>query len=81
MANNYNGGSGSGRQQQGGPYDNVPPTQYLGHHDQNEQDPYGDAGYDDYGRPESFDVSYYASQEPADYPDQIYMNNSGQGGG
>ncbi|KAJ1955347.1 1,3-beta-D-glucan synthase, partial [Linderina pennispora] len=80
MANNYNGGSGSGRQQQGAPYDNVPPTQYLGRHDQHEQDPYGDAGYDDYGRPESFDVSYYASQEPTDYSDQIYMSNTGGSG-
>ncbi|KAJ1963021.1 1,3-beta-D-glucan synthase [Dipsacomyces acuminosporus] len=83
--NNNSGGAGSRRQQQG-PYDNVPPTQYLGnnggdyandHHHQN--DPYGDAGFNEYGRPESFDVSYYTNAD-ADYnTDNIYMANSGHG--
>ncbi|KAJ2386734.1 hypothetical protein GGI05_004294, partial [Coemansia sp. RSA 2603] len=85
MANNYGGNAGSGRGQQGH-YDNVPPTQYLGngggypqHASNNENDPYGESAYDDYDRPDSFDVSYYTRD--GEYGDNIYMNNGSQGQG
>ncbi|KAJ2893832.1 hypothetical protein IWW38_002753, partial [Coemansia aciculifera] len=79
--NSHNGGGGgsSSRRQQ---YDNVPPTQYLNgggngnHHAEN--DPYGEGAFEDYDRPESFDVSYYTRD--GDYGDNIYMTSSGHQG-
>ncbi|KAJ2003611.1 1,3-beta-D-glucan synthase [Coemansia thaxteri] len=81
MASNHNGNGGRRQQQQQGQYDNVPPTQYLGSNTysqqqqgQAENDPYGESAYDDYDRPESFDVSYYTRD--GDYADNLYMSSA-----
>ncbi|KAJ2439945.1 1,3-beta-D-glucan synthase, partial [Coemansia sp. RSA 2424] len=82
-SNSHNGGSRRQQQQQQGQYDNVPPTQYLGGNNQHHQahaenDPYGEGAFEDYDRPESFDVSYYTRD--GDYADNVYMTPSGHHG-
>ncbi|KAJ2711449.1 hypothetical protein H4R19_003241, partial [Coemansia spiralis] len=78
MAHNHsNSGNNNGRGQQG-PFDSVPPTQYLGgnsSYSQQQQnadnDQYGDPAYYEYDRPDSFDVSYYTRD------DDVYTAGSG----
>ncbi|KAJ2848384.1 hypothetical protein GGI22_005745, partial [Coemansia erecta] len=83
-SNNNNSYGGGNHRQQHGQYDNAPPTQYLGNgshgHGQHDNDPYGENAYDDYDRPDSFDVSYYTRD--GEDNDNIYMaGTSGHGPG